>query len=97
MHYRHTKLLVWCMEREVHMATQQRNRQGLKEVELRPRDSRIETERRERVDYAEIARRAYERFEARGREHGRDQEDWFEAERERRNPLEAGSRQRDIS
>lgn len=30
----------------------------------------------------DIARRAYERFEARGREHGRDQEDWFEAERE---------------
>ena len=29
-----------------------------------------------------IARRAYERYEARGGEHGRDQEDWFEAERE---------------
>jgi hypothetical protein len=29
-----------------------------------------------------IARRAYERFEARGGEHGRDQEDWFAAEQE---------------
>ncbi len=30
----------------------------------------------------DIARRAYERFRARGEEHGHDQEDWFEAERE---------------
>jgi hypothetical protein len=29
-----------------------------------------------------IARRAYERFQMRGGEHGRDQEDWLEAERE---------------
>jgi hypothetical protein len=29
-----------------------------------------------------IARRAYDRFQRRGGEHGRDQEDWFEAERE---------------
>ena len=29
-----------------------------------------------------VARRAYERWESRGREDGRDQEDWFEAERE---------------
>jgi hypothetical protein len=29
----------------------------------------------------EIARRAYERFLARGGEHGHDQEDWYEAER----------------
>ena len=29
-----------------------------------------------------IARRAYERFHERGGEHGHDQEDWFEAERE---------------
>ena len=31
-----------------------------------------------------VAQRAYERYEARGREEGRDQEDWFEAERELR-------------
>ena len=31
---------------------------------------------------AKIARRAYERYETRGREPGRDQDDWFEAERE---------------
>ncbi len=29
-----------------------------------------------------IAQRAYERFRMRGGEHGHDQEDWFEAERE---------------
>jgi hypothetical protein len=29
-----------------------------------------------------ITRRAYERFQSRGGEHGRDQEDWLEAERE---------------
>lgn len=29
-----------------------------------------------------IARRAYERFEARGRVHGYDLDDWYEAERE---------------
>jgi hypothetical protein len=29
-----------------------------------------------------ISRRAYARFEMRGREHGRDQDDWLEAERE---------------
>jgi hypothetical protein len=29
-----------------------------------------------------VAQRAYERYEERGRQDGRDQEDWFEAERE---------------
>jgi hypothetical protein len=29
-----------------------------------------------------ISRRAYERFEMRGGAHGRDQDDWLEAERE---------------
>jgi len=29
-----------------------------------------------------ISRRAYERFQLRGSEHGRDQDDWLEAERE---------------
>ena len=29
-----------------------------------------------------IAQRAYERYLMRGREHGHDREDWFEAERE---------------
>jgi hypothetical protein len=43
-----------------------------------PRHMEIDTDgRRDR-----IAQRAYERYEARGREDGRDQEDWFEAERE---------------
>jgi hypothetical protein len=34
------------------------------------------------IDRERIARRAYERYQARGAEPGRDQEDWFEAERE---------------
>jgi len=34
--------------------------------------------------HEEIARRAYELFEQRGREHGRDWQDWFQAERELR-------------
>lgn len=34
------------------------------------------------VDQTKVARRAYERFQTRGAEHGHDQEDWFEAERE---------------
>ena len=38
-------------------------------------------ERRD-VAWEQIAHRAYERFEARGGEHGRDQEDWFHAEQE---------------
>jgi hypothetical protein len=33
-------------------------------------------------DHDRIAIRAYERFQTRGGDHGRDQDDWFEAERE---------------
>ena len=33
-----------------------------------------------------IARRAYERFQSRGGEHGRHEEDWLEAERELNRP-----------
>jgi hypothetical protein len=43
-------------------------------IEGSPEQSMSNTER--------IARRAYERFEQRGGEHGRDMEDWFEAERD---------------
>jgi hypothetical protein len=35
-----------------------------------------------RIDPEAIARRAHELYERRGREHGRDREDWLEAERE---------------
>jgi hypothetical protein len=35
-----------------------------------------------RLDQDQVARRAYERYEERGREDGRDQEDWFAAEQE---------------
>jgi hypothetical protein len=37
-----------------------------------------------RPDANRIAQRAYERYEARGREDGHDMDDWFEAERELR-------------
>jgi len=33
-------------------------------------------------DRDEISRRAYERYEERGREHGHDLDDWLEAERD---------------
>jgi hypothetical protein len=34
-----------------------------------------------RPDPERVAHRAYERFQSRGGDHGRDQDDWFEAER----------------
>jgi hypothetical protein len=34
------------------------------------------------ANHDRIAMRAYERFQMRGAEHGRDQDDWLEAERE---------------
>ena len=37
---------------------------------------------RSSIDRENVARRAYERYQQRGGEHGRDQQDWFEAERE---------------
>jgi hypothetical protein len=37
-----------------------------------------------------VARRAYQRFEERGAEHGRDMDDWLEAERELRRGEQAG-------
>jgi hypothetical protein len=40
------------------------------------------TDQSRETDAERIARRAYERFEARGGEHGKDQEDWFAAEEE---------------
>jgi len=36
------------------------------------------------VEEERVAQRAYQRFEERGGEHGRDVEDWLEAERELR-------------
>src|SRR5262245_46105652 len=34
------------------------------------------------ADHAQISQRAYEIFEARGRDHGHDLDDWLQAERE---------------
>jgi Protein of unknown function (DUF2934) len=41
-----------------------------------------------RSDREDIERRAYRRFEERGRAHGEDQADWFEAEREAREQVQ---------
>ena len=43
------------------------------------------------TDSDRIARRAYERFEERGGEHGKDQEDWFAAEEEVRETQVGGA------
>jgi hypothetical protein len=47
----------------------------------RPADSFSSTETPNR-DPESVARRAYERYEARGYEDGHDMDDWLEAERE---------------
>jgi hypothetical protein len=57
-----------------------KGRQRMPDEEARESAAR---ERRQ-IDSEQVARRAYERFEARGGEHGRDQEDWFGAEEELR-------------
>ena len=44
-------------------------------------------------DRAEIERRAYRRYEERGRADGDDQADWFEAEREARESYEQRARE----
>jgi hypothetical protein len=47
-----------------------------------------------RDDDSTVLRRAYERYESRGREDGRDQEDWFAAEEDiRSRPEEEQARQ----
>lgn len=44
-----------------------------------------------RPDADRVAQRAYERYEARGREDGHDMEDWFEAEQELNDSLSSNS------
>jgi hypothetical protein len=44
------------------------------------------------IERDQIARRAYERYEARGRGDGQDLEDWYEAEQELQRPLTARAR-----
>jgi hypothetical protein len=45
-------------------------------------DERVRLSVSARSDRDEIARRAYQRYEERGREDGHDLEDWFEAEQD---------------
>jgi hypothetical protein len=40
---------------------------------------------------SDIARRAYDRYLARGREHGHDLEDWLQAERALRGPVRSAA------
>jgi DUF2934 family protein len=56
------------------------------------RDDTSRPPERERDEQERIAQRAYERYEARGRGDGHDQEDWFEAEREFRQGASAHHR-----
>jgi hypothetical protein len=65
-----------------------RTRDELDRMERAPRGSGKPADALGRVDRDDVARRAYLRFESRGQEHGRDQEDWFEAEREARGSRE---------
>jgi hypothetical protein len=57
--------------------------QGVRMLKLRD-DDRSETGGWQVMDrtFDDVARRAYELFLARGREHGRDLDDWLEAERQ---------------
>ena len=47
-----------------------------------PIDNKSSTVTSFSIDPDLVARRAYERYRMRGAEHGRDLQDWFEAERE---------------
>ena len=47
-----------------------------------PDDDPLSTATSFPIDSDQVARRAYERYRRRGGDDGRDQEDWFEAERE---------------
>ncbi|MFN2547062.1 MAG: DUF2934 domain-containing protein [Myxococcales bacterium] len=64
-------------------------------VKESPTESRrgAQQERTAPLDRDVIARRAYERYEKRGKTPGRDQEDWFDAERELKGGGHAGGRQ----
>jgi HSP20 family protein len=53
---------------------------------LTPRDPATLEREVEEIQFA-IARRAYELFDARGRKHGHDLEDWFQAESELLSPV----------
>ncbi len=52
----------------------------------------ITNKRASRPTYEEVARRAFEIYEARGGEHGRDQEDWDAAEAELGKPAEPAAK-----
>ncbi len=53
-----------------------------REEQPAPRGTQSAQQERQAPDRDAVARRAYERFVQRGGEHGRDLEDWVEAEKE---------------
>jgi hypothetical protein len=69
------------MEKEALMKTSPRSA-DVSSARARREERRTQPSFTESRSDDRIAQRAYERYEARGREDGRDQEDWFEAERE---------------
>ena len=67
------------------MPTQRIEKKPEKKPELKSEKKTVapkRTRRAARVDPDAVARLAYARFEARGRTHGHDVEDWLSAERE---------------
>ena len=69
------------------MAQERRERSDANET---TRSDRAQDRASVQVDEGVIRQRAYDRFSERGGEHGRDLEDWLEAERE----LDGGIRRR---
>jgi hypothetical protein len=71
------------------MANPKRKESNAGERESLPDSTNDQSPTKVGADHERIARRAFERFQMRGGEGGRDQEDWFESERE----LSAGTDQ----
>jgi hypothetical protein len=64
------------------MATQTPRKTPTTSTEKRPPQSQPQQQRSNEPSAEEISRRAYELYQARGGDHGRDQNDWFQAENE---------------
>ena len=73
------------------MATAQTQKANVAQVAATAADRPQQSPQSTTVTDNEIARRAYDRFLARGCEHGHDVEDWLQAERELGAPASAVS------
>ena len=72
-------------QRERPQAPREREQSVVRPAEPEVRGQAEDGGQQAAVDSDAVARRAYDRYQSRGGEHGRDQEDWLEAEREVRN------------